>query len=53
VMDLLLVTQYFDMLKDLGKKNSKSTLFLPHGPKSVSILRDQLKAGFMTGLNPV
>ena len=31
-MDLLLLTQYFDMIKDLGGKNkANSTLFLPHG----------------------
>jgi len=52
VMDLLLVTQYFDMLKDLGRNKPNNTLFLPHGPKSVSILRDELKAGFMVGLHP-
>ena len=36
----------------LGKNKANSTLFLPHGPKSVSILRDELKASFMVGLNP-
>jgi len=43
VMDLLLLTQYFDMLKDVGHKSTAgSTLFLPHGPDSVNRLRSQL-----------
>ena len=38
VMDLLLLTQYFDMLKDVGTKNKTgSTLFLPHGPHSIQV----------------
>ena len=50
VIDLLLVTQYFDMMKEVGG-NSKSgnTLFLPHGPHSIDQLREQLKNSFMTG----
>jgi len=44
VMDLLLQTQYFDMMKDFGKKGTNgATIFLPHGPESVSALRHQLK----------
>ena len=49
VMDLLLVTQYFDMLRDLGKHQKNSTLVLPHGPESVQQLRDQLKGSFHDG----
>jgi regulator of protease activity HflC (stomatin/prohibitin superfamily) len=52
VMDLLLLTQYFDMIKNVGTrtKNVASTLFLPHGPHAVSQLRSELKAGFMKGM---
>ena len=51
VMDLLLVTQYFDMLKEIGgKSKSANTLFLPHGPHAVHELRNQLKDTFMSGL---
>jgi len=42
VMDLLLLTQYFDMVKDVGAKSSGSTMFLPHGPSSVTQLRQDL-----------
>lgn len=47
VMDLLLVTQYFDMLREIGgKRASQSTLFLPHGPAAVHALRDDLRTSF-------
>lgn len=43
VMDILLMTQYFDTLKNMGDKGGASgTLFLPHGPHSVGDLRSQL-----------
>lgn len=54
VMDLLLLTQYFDMMKDIGRKKAGaggSSMFLPHGPKAVQTLRDDLSRGnFMSGL---
>lgn len=42
VMDLLLLTQYFDMMKEVGHKSQGSTMFLPHGPDSVYELRKLL-----------
>ncbi len=51
VMDLLMVTQYFDMIRDMGVKNkNQSTIFLPHGPQAVRALRDELKDTFMSGM---
>ena len=49
VMDLLLMTQYFEMVKDIGKTGA-ATLFVPHGPSGVKQLRDDLKAGFMNNM---
>jgi hypothetical protein len=49
VMDLMLITQYFDTIRGLGKKQGGSTLFLPHGPDSVHNLRDKLSGSFMAG----
>lgn len=47
VMDLLLMTQYFDMMKDLGNKGRGGhTMFLPHAPNSIHELRDGLKDTF-------
>ena len=54
VMDLLLLTQYFDMLKDVGSSGSGGkTLFLPHAPSAVGDLQDSLKNGLMGSLNRV
>jgi regulator of protease activity HflC (stomatin/prohibitin superfamily) len=47
VMDVLLMTQYFDMLKVMGTTGSGGTLFLPHGPHSVHALREQLSSSFI------
>jgi hypothetical protein len=48
VMDLLLLTQYFDMVRELGKKN-QNVLFLPHGPQAVDKLRADLAHTFSMG----
>lgn len=51
VMDLLLLTQYFDMMKELGQRGSgNNTVFLPHGPDSVAQLRADLKKNFAKGM---
>jgi regulator of protease activity HflC (stomatin/prohibitin superfamily) len=49
VMDLLLVTQYFDMIRDMGKMGTGSSLFVPHGPQAVGQLRKELKDHFKSG----
>lgn len=47
VMDLLLLTQYFDTLKNMGSNNGgDGTLFLPHGPHSIADLREELLGTF-------
>jgi len=46
VMQLMMVTQYLDMLKDVGLKSS-STVFIPHGPGAVSDVQGQMRQGFM------
>jgi len=52
IMDLLLLTQYFDMLKDVGQHGAGKTLFLPHGPDSVAELQDKLHNGIMKSMIP-
>ncbi|CAM9777613.1 unnamed protein product [Ascophyllum nodosum] len=49
VMDLLLLTQYFDMLRDVGQSSGSSTVFLPHAPQSVEALQSAMRNGFMQG----
>jgi len=47
VLDLLLVTQYFDMMKEVSSKTEGTTLFLNHEPTAVAELRAGLRANFM------
>ncbi len=42
VMQLVLVTQYFDTLKSIGESDKTNTLFLPHTPGAVRDVADQI-----------
>ena len=42
VMDLLLLTQYFDMLKDVGSANHCKTTFVPSSSSSGDAMRNSL-----------
>lgn len=42
VMQLVLVTQYFDTLKSIGESDKTNTLFLSHSPASVTEISNQI-----------
>src|SRR5665213_1959487 len=42
IMQLVMLTQYFDTLKAIGESDHNSTLFLSHAPGTVSELSDQI-----------
>ena len=42
VMQLVMVTQYFDTLKSIGESDKTNTLFLSHSPGAVKDVSDQL-----------
>ena len=42
VMNLVLITQYFDMLKDLGDSSRTNTVFLDHSPGGMADVRRML-----------
>jgi regulator of protease activity HflC (stomatin/prohibitin superfamily) len=42
VMQLVLVTQYFDTLKSIGESDKTNTLFLTHSPAAVNEVSDQI-----------
>lgn len=42
VMQLVLVTQYFDTLKSIGENDKTNTLFLAHSPAAVREVSDQI-----------
>jgi len=51
VMDLILVTQYFDMMQHIGcsKNRGTNTIFIPHNPANVADISSQIRQGFMEG----
>jgi len=42
VMQLVLVTQYFDTLKSIGESDKTNTLFLSHSPAAVKEVSQQI-----------
>ena len=42
VMSLVLITQYFDMLKDLGDNSRTNTIFVDHSPGGMGSVRDMV-----------
>lgn len=46
-MQLMMVTQYLDMLKEVGTQAGGSTVFIPHGPGAVQDVQNQMRQGFM------
>ena len=49
VMNLILMTQYFDMLKDIGQSSKANTILLPHSPGHVGDISAQLRDAIITG----
>lgn len=50
VMDLVLITQYFDTLKEIGASSRSSSIFIPTGPSHVGDLKTQFRQGMMEGM---
>jgi regulator of protease activity HflC (stomatin/prohibitin superfamily) len=49
VMDMVLVTQYFDTMKDIGASSKSSSVFIPHGPGAVRDVATQIREGLLQG----
>jgi regulator of protease activity HflC (stomatin/prohibitin superfamily) len=49
VMTLVLMTQYYDMLTDVGRNAQTNTILLPHSPGAVNDLREQIIAAIEAG----
>src|SRR5437868_4380339 len=48
VMQLVLITQYFDTIKSIGELDKTNTLFLSHSPAAVRDISDQLLQSMLT-----
>jgi len=51
VMQLVLVTQYFDTLKSIGENDKTNTLFLAHSPAAVREVSDQILESMLVAQN--
>jgi regulator of protease activity HflC (stomatin/prohibitin superfamily) len=49
VMNLVLITQYFDTLKEIGSGSKTNTILLPHSPGIIGDLTDQIRQAIITG----
>ena len=51
VMQLVLVTQYFDTLKSIGENDKTNTLFISHSPGAVKEVSDQILESMLLAQN--
>jgi hypothetical protein len=47
VMEMMLITQCFDMLKDVGGSKRSATVFMPHQPGGISDMCAQIRSGIL------
>jgi len=50
VLDLMIVTQYFDMMKEVGAQSKTNAVFLNHSPGALEDLAQSVQKGFLSGL---
>jgi regulator of protease activity HflC (stomatin/prohibitin superfamily) len=48
VMNLVLMTQYFDTLKDIGLSSKSNTILIPHSPAGMGDLSEQMRNAIIT-----
>jgi regulator of protease activity HflC (stomatin/prohibitin superfamily) len=48
VMNLVLMTQYFDTIKDIGLSSKSNTILIPHSPAGMSDISEQMRTAIIT-----
>jgi regulator of protease activity HflC (stomatin/prohibitin superfamily) len=48
VMNLVMMTQYFDTIKELGLSGKNSTILIPHGPSGMNDISNQIREAMIT-----
>jgi hypothetical protein len=48
-MNLVLLTQYFDTIKELGHSANTNTILLPHSPSGMTDLAEQIRNAMIVG----
>jgi hypothetical protein len=46
-MAMVLMTQYFDTLREIGASSRTNTIMMPHSPGGLNDFFDQLRGSFM------
>lgn len=49
VMEMMMMTQYFDTMKEIGTSSGTSTVFVPSGPGAVAETAAAVRNGIMQG----
>jgi hypothetical protein len=44
---MVMMTQYFDTMRDIGAHSKSSAVFIPHGPGAVSDVATQIRNGLL------
>jgi len=47
ILSLMMMTQYFDTLKDIGGHSRNGTVFLPHSPAAIADIATQVRDGVL------
>ena len=50
VMDLMIVTQYFDMMKDIGADSKSNAVFMTHSPAGLASVSEALSSGILSNV---
>ena len=49
IMQFVLMTQYFDTIKDIGANSKNSSILMPHSPGGMKAFQDQIISGTFVG----
>jgi regulator of protease activity HflC (stomatin/prohibitin superfamily) len=49
VIELMLITQYFDTLRDVGANSKTNAVFIPHSPAGLNDMSSQIRNAFIQG----
>eukprot|EP00271_Cylindrocystis_brebissonii_P000814 TRINITY_DN11001_c0_g1_i1.p1 TRINITY_DN11001_c0_g1~~TRINITY_DN11001_c0_g1_i1.p1 ORF type:complete len:286 (-),score=50.02 TRINITY_DN11001_c0_g1_i1:1146-2003(-) len=49
IMDLVMLTQYYDTMKEIGAHSKSNAVFMPHGPAHVGDIAAQVRDGLLQG----
>jgi hypothetical protein len=48
-MNLVLLTQYFDTIKEIGQTGKTNTILIPHSPGGMSDIANQIRDALIVG----